>query len=156
MSTNTKQVSERWPVRYESWDDLLADARGLAGKNVRPLGNWSQGQIYEHLARSFNGSIDGLDFALPAPIRWMMSLVMKRKFLTNAIPAGFKSTDKLVAGETSAEQGLASLEAAVARQRQEPNRAMHPAFGNIGREGWDQFNLRHAELHMSFLVNGEG
>jgi hypothetical protein len=33
---------------------------------------------------------------------------------------------------------------------------MHPAFGNIGREGWDQFNLRHAELHMSFLVNGEG
>ena len=58
-------------------------------------------------------------------------------------------------GETSVEEGLSSLQGAIARQKQESMRASHPAFGDIGREEWNDFNLRHAEMHMSFLVNGE-
>lgn len=155
MPINTKKVEGRRSVRYESLDELLADARRLSGSGVRTLGNWSPGQVYEHLARSFDGSIDGVGFSIPAPARWMMSLLFKRKFLKKEIPAGFKSTDPFIPGETSAEEGLASLEKAISRQKQESQRVLHPAFGNIGREGWNDFNLRHAEMHMSFLVNGE-
>jgi len=156
MAINTNKVEGRRKVRYESYDDLLDDARRHAQGDVRTLGNWSPGQIYDHLARSFDASIDGVDFSLPAPVKWMMSLLMKRKFLTQSLPAGYKSTEKFIPPDaTPAEEGLAALERAIERQKQEPNRAPHPAFGNIGREGWNQFNLRHAEMHMSFLINGQ-
>ncbi len=155
MQIKTKKVQGRRTVRYESLDELLSDAQRLSEVEVRTLGNWSQGQIYEHMARSLDSCIDGTDFSLPAPVRWLMRLVIKRKFLHVALPPGFKTTPSFDPEETSAEQGLSSLEKAIARQKQESNRAPHPAFGNIGKEGWNDFNLRHSELHMSFLVNGE-
>jgi len=31
----------------------------------------------------------------------------------------------------------------------------HPLFGKLSREEWNRFHLRHAELHMSFLVQAE-
>ena len=151
---NTKKVEGRRDVHFDSLDEMLSDARRLAvAENVRTLGNWSQGQIYEHLARSLDTSIDGADFKLPAPARWLMTLLMKKKFLSKPIPPGFKTTDHFIPGETSTADGLASLEKAVQRQKDETTRVMHPAFGNITLEEWNQFNLRHAEMHMSFLAD---
>ncbi len=156
MAINTKKVQGRRPVRYESLEDLLAEAERFATAEVRPLGNWSQGQIYEHLAISLNASIDGVGFSIPAPIRFIMSLLYKKKFLTNELPAGYKSTDKFVPSEDAKVQdALESLRAAIERQKQEPNRVPHPAFGKIGKDGWNDFHLRHAEMHMSFLIPSE-
>lgn len=159
MTVNTKQVQGRRTARYASLDEFLDDARRLADMEVQALGNWSQGQIYEHLARALNSSIDGAGFSFPAPLRLMMSLFMKRKFLTQQLPAGFKApakAQKFIPDETSVADGLASLEAAITRQKQESDRALHPGFGSLTHEEWDQFNLRHAEMHMSFLVSGDG
>ena len=150
---NTKKVKGRREVHYASLDELLADAQRCASGKVRTLGNWSPGQIYEHLARSFDTSIDGSGFSIPAPVRWLMTLLMKRKFLKKGIPAGFKAPPEQIAVESiTAEEGLESLRTAIARQKKEPERAIHPGFGYIGREGWNDFHLRHAEMHMSFLV----
>jgi len=149
---NTKQVQGRRSVRYSSLDELLSDARKLAACEVQTLGNWSQGQIYEHLARALDSSIDGVDFSVPAPARWLMSLLMKKKFLYKEIPAGFKVTGKQLPEETSVADGLHSLEQAVERQEGESSRIMHPGFGSLTNQEWDAFNLRHAEMHMSFLV----
>ena len=155
MKINTKKVRGRRKVRYESLDELLADAKQLSESDIRTLGNWSQGQIYEHLAWSLGASIDGAGFSFPPPVRWLMTLLMKRKFLKQTLPAGFKATGQFIPEETAVEEGLVSLEKAISRQKQESKRAPHPAFGDIGREGWNDFNLRHSEMHMSFLVNGE-
>lgn len=89
---------------------------------------------------------------MPALVRWVMTLLMKKKFLTKAIPAGFSSGATFVPDETSVEDGLAALERSIARQKEESTRVMHPGFGNITREEWNDFHLRHAELHMSFFV----
>ncbi len=152
---NTKTVNGRRQVRYQSLDDLRGDAERLAGdQNVTTLGNWSQGQIYEHLARALDTSIDGSDMSFPAPARWMMSLLMKKKFLYKEIPAGFKVSGKVVPDETSVEQGLDSLRQAIDRQQSESSRVMHPGFGRLTNEEWEAFHLRHAEMHMSFLVEG--
>ena len=155
MQIKTKKVQGRRTVRYESFDELFADARRFSGPEVRTLGNWSQGQIFKHIAQSMDTAIDGAGFSFPAPVRWIMSLLMKRRFLTKPLPAGFKSPHKFIPGETSAEEGLATLEKAIARQKQESKRAPHPGFGKMSNEEHDKFNLRHAEMHMSFLVNGE-
>lgn len=149
---NTKKVQGRRSVHYASIDEFLIEAKKLAECEVRALGNWSQGQIYEHLARALETSVDGVDFSIPAPMRWMVTLLMKKKFLYKEIPPGFKVSGKVLPEETTVADGLASLEKAVARQNSEARRAPHPAFGAISNEEWNAFNLRHAEMHMSFLI----
>ncbi len=54
---NTKKVEGRRAVRYESLSEFLQDAERLANCEVRTVGNWSQGQIYEHLARALDISM---------------------------------------------------------------------------------------------------
>ena len=152
---NTKTVRGRRKVRYESLDDLLAEAERLADVPVRTLGNWSQGQIYDHLARSLDSSIDGVGFQLPLPMRMMLSLFMKKKFLKKELPPGLRSTPRFDPAETTVSEALEALRKSVARQQNESARVPHPAFCNIVRDGWNDFHLRHAERHMSFLVNGD-
>lgn len=149
---NTKKVTGRRKIRYESFDELLADAEQMAHAEVHMLGNWSRGQIYEHLAMSMNAAIDGFDMSLPLPARWAMKLLFKDKFLNREIPAGFSTPKSMTASsDVTVEQGLASLRHAVERQKAESHRAPHPGFGNLTPEESDKFHLRHAEMHMSFI-----
>jgi hypothetical protein len=101
-------------------------------------------------------SIDGFDFNMPAPVRLVMLLLMKKKFLTKSLPPGFKAPDKYTPAETSTEEGLAVLREAVDRQRRESKRVLHPGFGKFTNKEWDDFHFRHAEMHMSFVIlNGQ-
>lgn len=152
MPVNTKKVQGRRQVHYESLDDLLEEAKRFSQLEVKTLGNWSVGQNLKHLAQSLDMSIDGADFSMPAPVRWIMTMLMKKKFLTQSIPAGFSTGATFTPDETSVEDGLAALEKSISRQKEEPTRVMHPGFGNISREEWNDFHLRHSELHMSFLI----
>ncbi|MEL6106439.1 MAG: DUF1569 domain-containing protein [Planctomycetota bacterium] len=152
MTVNTKQVIGRRVVRYDSYAVLLEDARALAVSTIETRGNWSYGQILVHVALSLDSSIDGVGFVLPAPMRWTMTLLMKRKFLDKALPPGFKTSEAyLPPSDSSVEHGLSLLQQAVDRQHQESHRASHPAFGRISEREWTDFNLRHAEMHMSFV-----
>lgn len=152
MTVRTKKVQGRRMVRYESFDDLLDDARQMTQQKVHTLGNWSLGQILMHLATSQNASIDGFGFRFPAPMRLIVRLFMKRRFLKNGIPPGLNAPAKMTPAETAAAAGLAALETSLQRQQQEPRNADHPAFGNLTAQEWDQFHLRHAEMHMSFVI----
>lgn len=147
----TKKVAGRREVRYDSLDAFLSEAQRLATTDVQTIGNWSVGQIYEHLARTLDSSIDG-DKLFPAPMRLMLNTFFKKKFLHKAIPAGFKSPAKFVPATTSVDDGFASLRRAVARQSQVSERALHPGFGKLSQAEWNQFHLRHAEMHMSFIL----
>lgn len=154
-SVATKSVQDRRPVRYQSLDDLLADARQLASSEVEMLGNWSLGQILKHLAAAYEGSIDGLDVKVPWLMKVMAKLLMKKKFLEDAVPPGFKITGAnrkvLVAPDSiSTDEGLAALEKAVERLKTETTRANHPVFDRLSVDEWNAFHLRHAEMHMSF------
>jgi hypothetical protein len=66
-----------------------------------------------------------------------------------------KSATKLWPDEkVSAEAGLAQLKAAVTRLFTETPAAPHPFFGKMAVEEVMQLSLRHAELHMSFIIPG--
>jgi len=153
MAIDTKKVQDRRSVHYRTFDDLLTDAEQLASKEVRQTGNWSTGQILQHLAVSMNSSIDGFDFSLPAPVRFILSLLMKRKFLYKALPAGFKAAGRFVPpDDVSTADGLAAIRNAVERQATAEEYVPHPGFGKLTRDEWINFHLRHAEMHMSFIV----
>ena len=150
---NTKKVQGRREVHYDSWVEMLAEAESLSQQKIRTLGNWTYPQIVWHIAKSMNTSIDGAGFTLPAPARWLMSLLLKRRFLTKSLPTGFKTSTHLIADESLAvESALDELRAAIARQDTETERAIHPGFGRISNEEHTAFHLRHAEMHMSFVV----
>src|SRR5690349_4534042 len=87
---NTSKVTGRRSVRYESFDEVLADAERLATVPVQTLGNWSQGQIYNHLAMAIDTMIDGPAFMFSAPVRWVARTFLKKRMLTRTLDPGFK------------------------------------------------------------------
>ena len=161
MTVDRKTVTGRRELSYRSYDDLLSDAEQLAAGNVRTLANWSYPQILVHLGKSLEASIDGVSFQAPWPMRLMGKLFMKSKFLDQAIPPGFdipeNARSQFAPSESiSLEEGLDALRRGISRCQQEPERAPHPFFGRLTRDEWDRFNLRHAEMHMSFAVGEDG
>jgi hypothetical protein len=155
MPINTGKVNDRRKITYTSLQDVLADAERLSQGQIKTLGNWSPGQIFVHLARTMNDSIDGSSMKVPWFIR-LLAGRLKKKVLSGPMSAGFKlpadAARWLVPGPTSTEEGLAALRASIARQQTESKRAPSPAFGSMTREEWDRLHLNHAALHMSFLV----
>ncbi len=152
---NTKAVSGRRRVHYDSYDEALADAERLAAIPVRTLGNWSYGQILRHLAKTVNMTIDGTSLKAPAPIRLLARLFLKKRMLTRTLSPGFrlpKRARSLLPEETSVAEGLELFRAAVQRTRTESQRAPSPLLGKLTPEEADQFQLRHIEMHMSFVV----
>ncbi|MGE4002710.1 MAG: DUF1569 domain-containing protein, partial [Planctomycetaceae bacterium] len=116
----------------------------------------SLGQIFKHLAASFEGSIDGIPFQAPFILR-MISPLLKKRFLTQPVPAGFQISPSARAAmepdpTVSTAEALDALRYAVSRCQTETKRAPHPLFGRFPKDDWDKFNFRHAELHMSFVV----
>ncbi len=95
-------------------------------------------------------------FRLSFPGTFAMAWMFKKRLLAGSMPSGFKMTPQVAASlapeSITTATGLAELHAAVERLEREPNRATHPIFGNLSKEEYDTLNLKHASMHMSFLV----
>lgn len=154
MSTVTAKPVRR-EVQYESLAEVLADAERLAGGKFRTAGRWSFGQILEHLARTMNCEIDGFGFKAPWVARTFIAPFVKNSFFTRPLPAGFqlpKTASKLLPPEVvSVETGLEHFRQAMRRLESESQRAKHPFFGQLASQEWNSLDLRHSELHMSFV-----
>jgi Protein of unknown function (DUF1569) len=155
MPIATSKVSNRREVQYASLPDVLADAERLCQGKFNTLGNWSAGQIFLHLAKSMNDSIDGSDLHLP----WYLKLVgplLKKKLLRGPMAPGVKLpasvAKETVPGPTSTAEGLTALRSAIARLQSESKRARSPFLGDMTKDEWNRLHLNHAALHMSFLV----
>ena len=159
MPVNTKQVATRRPLRYQTLADLLSDAEHLANTEVEMVGNWSLAQVFDHLTKTMNASIDGFPFQGSLPMRVFLRLFMKKRFLTRSLPAGFQIPEQaspLAPTATSTDESMSALRLVIGRLRQESKRALHPFLGVLSRDEWTEFHLRHAELHMSFAVPDNG
>ena len=155
MPVKTTTVTGRRSVHYETFEDLLADAEHLVANEVRMVGNWSLGQVLRHLAASFAYSIDGFPFLLPAPLRFLVRLTMKKRALARPLSPGLKLPGKagaLIPVATEPALGCAMLRDAIRRLENETTRRPNPALGRLTADEWTQMHLRHAELHLSFAV----
>ncbi|MDA1055592.1 MAG: DUF1569 domain-containing protein [Planctomycetota bacterium] len=157
MSVNTKTVAGRRKLRFNSFDDLRAEAERLAGSEVKMLGNWSLAQIFKHLAEGLNSTIDGSSFKPPLFVRLVAGVFMKKKFIYKEIPSGFAipkdaQAQFLPKEDIETEAALTELQAAIERVKSTDKRAQHPVFGKVTREEANNFQLRHAEMHLSFAV----
>ncbi|HEY2881434.1 MAG TPA: DUF1569 domain-containing protein [Pirellulales bacterium] len=153
---NTKKVTGRRKLHFNTLAEIQADAERLAAINVRQLGNWPLGYALSHIAGAMRISLDGANFRVPFYIRLIVPL-FKKKMLRDPMPAGFqlpkKASKQLIPDrQVSIEEGLNDLRATIDRLNREPQRHPSPVFGPMTREEWDQLHCRHSELHLSFFV----
>jgi hypothetical protein len=159
MSTaiDTAKVTERRQLHFNGLDDILADVDHLANsREIKAFGNWSPGQIFQHLATVMNKSIDGFNTHLPWPLRFGLRLLFKNRFLHKPMPPGFKLGKKaaaeLVCPPINVEDGVCNIRHAIHRLQTEMKRSPSAAIGPLTREEWNQLHCRHCELHLSFLI----
>jgi len=86
---------------------------------------------------------------------------MRNGFINKPMRPGFKLPDYLVKDlvppeDTTVEDGFAALRTALSEYESTDNLRPHSLLGPLSREDWDQFTLRHAELHLSFVVPETG
>ena len=160
MSIDTKTVEDRRELEYDSLDAFLADAEQLADGEVLMLGNWTYGQLLGHLARALNASIDGFPGSLNVVMRTMAKLFMRKMLLKGPLPSGFKlpsaaETAMVPTDSITTEEALDQLRTAVGRLKTETTRVPHLALGKLSVEQWNEAHLRHAEMHMSFVLPAE-
>jgi hypothetical protein len=158
MSIATHSALNRRKLAFASFADVLADAEQLAAApKVQVLGNWPFERLLMHIALGIDKSIDGITFRVP----WYMRVVgffIKGRVINRGMPHGFKLPKETEASAypmaASPQEALAVLRKAVARTRVETMGAHHPVFGRMTHEEWARFHLRHAELHLSFVIPG--
>lgn len=154
---DTAQVRGRCKRSFSSLDEVLAECRALAAQPTRQLGNWSLGQICQHLGTAMElcTSAERL-FPVPLYLR-VLGPLLRRRVLARGLPRGFQlppGGERLIPPPVSVEDGLATLEAGIEALDRSPRRVPHPVFGTLTPEQWIQFHLRHAEMHLSFIVPG--
>src|SRR5271155_3199029 len=154
MSVDVKKVAGRRIVHYGTLQDLLGDAERLAAGPGETNGNKTYPEILKHMAIVANWSIDGFPVRPPGIIR-LLGRIFKRRVLATGLRPGVKlpadAEAVLWPPEVSVAAGLEELRGAFRRLEIETKRAPHPFLGPLSREDWDEFHMRHAEMHMSFV-----
>lgn len=156
---NTAKVQRR-KLWFHSIEELLQELDRIEAAeksgSLKALGNWTPGQILSHVSAWIEYGWDGYPMSGPPFfIKWLLKL-MARRYLRKGMPAGVKIPG--IEGGTKGQE-LIPTDAALARLRKALRRlqngelAVHnsPAFGPMSHEDRILFNLRHAELHLSFL-----
>ena len=155
MPTTVEQTQRR-SIEFTTLDEVRADIETLAAGSYVTVGKWSFAQILDHLGSSLIASIDGFPFKASWFVRWFVAPMIKNSILTNQMKPGFKLPKKfssyLPTEECTMDEALPKVLAAIKRFDDELPVADHPFFGKMASEEWMNLHMRHAELHMSFVV----
>lgn len=155
-----QRPKKRRPVRFESLADVLVEIDRIqaADQNgtLHTTGNWTPGQNLSHIAAWIEYGYEGYPVpAPPWPIRWLLRIMLSR-ILSRGMSSGLR-----IRGLTEGTVGQDDmpLQAAAERLRTACLRLQcdtacpfdSPAFGPMSHEDRIRLNLRHAELHLSYL-----
>jgi hypothetical protein len=156
---DTAKVAGRRLLHFESIDQMLAEVDRLVEAErtgrLRRLGNWTLGQVLGHLACWMEYSYTGVPLHPPFFIRWILRL-QKQKFLyapmrpgvrIPRVPGGTLATDPMPLDEA-----VSRFRRVAERLKTEAPTAPSPIFGRLTHDESIALNLRHAELHLGFLV----
>ncbi len=156
---DTTKVTDRRILHFDSIDQALAEADRLvegerAGK-LKHVGNWTLGQVLGHLACWTEFAYTGAPLKPPFFIRWILRL-RKNSFLYKPMSPGVKIPG--VKGGTLAtdpmplDEALPRYRKVMERLKTEAPTAPNVIFGKMTHGESIALNLRHAELHLGFMV----
>jgi len=152
---NTKKVTSRRKLRFETLDEIVVEAERLAKMPIRLLGNWSYGQILEHMATAIDHYYTGMPIKPSWFMRYFVAPFIKNSLLTKGMPAGIqlpKSAAALLPNPTEIQPALEHLKRSIDHLKEESPKMPSPFFGDMAPQEWVALTLRHAELHLGFVV----
>lgn len=148
----------RRTLRFETFDQCLAEAEQCAAVPHRLAGQWSYGQILSHLAQGIDCFYDGFGFQAPWLARTLIGPLVKKWVVKKGMSPGIKlpktAEALLPPAEISTADGLTQLRTALDRLKREDPTQPHPFFGRMTPAEVRQLMLRHAELHLGFVIPG--
>jgi hypothetical protein len=112
----------------------------------------------KHLGQVMHGSIDGspTPFQFPLLSRVVGRLLLRPFLLHVGVPRGIRlpkaATRQFMFDEAQFDEAFERLSSGVARLANESRRVPHPLIGNLSPAQWNQFHLRHCEMHLGFVV----
>jgi len=151
----TGRPLRRRQVTYQTLEDFRKDAEWLARQEVDTAGRWSYGQILQHLAMSLNCAFDGFGYRASWFSRRFVAPLIKNTMITRRMPAGIvlpPTARGMIPEPIAVAPALENLRTALSRLENETPQAAHPFLGRLASQEWVSLTLRHAELHMSFVV----
>src|SRR5579872_7094235 len=145
-------MAARRTLAFTSVDQVMPDVDRLLNGH-KTAGNWSLGQICNHLTGTLQSSIEGFPIKMPWLMRVTIGKLAKKKILTSGkmdegikIPERFCPKPGLDArAEVEALRAAFRLYAAHAGPV-----ADHPMFGPMSRAEWDRLHCIHCAHHLSF------
>ena len=138
---------------------MMAEVERLAAAEragrLNRLGNWTLGQTLGHLATWAEYAYTGAPLKPPFFIRWILRL-RKQKFLYEPMKAGVW-IPRVAGGTLGTEpmpldEALPRLRRVIERLKTEAPTAPNVIFGKLTHEESIAITLRHAELHLGFLI----
>jgi Protein of unknown function (DUF1569) len=155
---DTAKVAGRRELQFNSIDDALAEVDRLAALEragqLEPLGNWTCGQVFNHLGTWAEFAFKPNPLKPPLFIRWILK-GMKNRFIHAPMNVGAhipRTKDGTLGTEPcTVEEGLHRLRSALLRLKSEKPTQPNVIFGELTHDEWINMNLRHVELHLSFL-----
>jgi hypothetical protein len=161
VSKKQFEAASRRTVQLNSVDDFIEEVERIVAADrlgiVRTMGMWPVGQIFNHLACWINYGYEGFPPGAHPP--WLIRTVlrlMKKRTLRDGMKPGIRipgAPDGTFGVErVSLDEGADKLRAALQRlKKREPAKFHSPAFGEMSDDERIQLQLRHAELHLSFI-----
>lgn len=147
-------MSQRRTIEFARLDDVMPEVdRLLAGHAM--AGNWTLGQVCNHLADTYRMSVEGFGVQAPWLVRATLGRVIKKKVLGDGrMKAGIKVPEKFLPKSGLDDRAEAeALRATIAHYLAHPEpRAPHPFFGRMTGDEWDRLHLIHSAHHLSFAV----
>jgi hypothetical protein len=156
----TKEVEGRRQLSFNSMGEILDDVEFLAsGDPPRADGNWSAGQIVQHVSKVIRYSVEGFPPGRAAwPIRFV-AWIGRKSILGRPMNPGITLPAKFAFMAPEAEIGwdeaVDGIRTAIDRAESMRMTRTSPVFGNLTHEQWVQLHCRHAEMHFSFLHPAE-
>jgi hypothetical protein len=149
-------MTERRQLFFAGLEEVMPEVERLAA-GYKAVGQWSLGQICNHLTASFNFVTVGVSGSSPsnAPEDPRLALIRTRFFRAGRFPDGKSApVSELVPGTGLDDRAEAeALCDALARfdLATGPCRA-HPFLGSMTKEEWSRFQCLHAAHHLGFVV----
>lgn len=162
-AVNTKESPHR-ELRFATIDELKAEIDRVESAvevdAAQANGNWSVGQICQHVGKFVMFSIDGFDGKAPWIVRVVAQLLFKKQALgPKPMPRGIQlpkqAASMLPEPEIAAGDGIAFLRAQLARiDAGERMTQPSPIFGSMTHDQWMHVHLKHAAGHLGFVSYG--
>jgi len=162
MTINTKTAPRR-TLKFNSLADLSAELDRLESAHragtLRHTGNWTPGQIFQHLAIFMRCAADGFPPGKPPLLmKLFMQLVIKRLAVRgDSPPPGIKLPPEaaflIPKGDVTFDAGLSELRTVISRVTERGEKFTHPSpvFGKLTHEQWAKLHFGHCQHHLGYL-----